>query len=293
MDNPQRAVDRRQTMILFKDVSKVYGNGVAAINKLNMRIYKDEFVFLMGASGAGKSTLIKLLMKEEEPTTGTISVNSRDLSKIRKGSVQKYRRKIGVVFQDFRLLEHKTVFGNVAFAMEIMGKSRKEIQEKVGAALSLMGLSKKADEYPRNLSGGEQQRVALARAIVNSPKILIADEPTGNLDPANAEQIMYLLDLINSQGTTVIVATHAQEMARRMGRRILYLDHGVRNEELSVGDQANHVSDVMKDPGVNPVNVSASFNENAIEAYGAEEDVYGTLFTEDAIDDTERGSSDE
>ena len=209
-------VDRRQTMILFKNVSKVYGNGVVAIQNLNMRIYKDEFVFLMGASGAGKSTLIKLLMKEAE----------------------RYRRQIGVVFQDFRLLENKTVFGNVAFAMEIMGKSRKEIHEKVDAALSLMGLSRKTDEYPRNLSGGEQQRVALARAIVNSPRILIADEPTGNLDPGNAEQIMNLLDLINSQGTTVIVATHAQEMARRMGRRILYLDHGMKNEDLSVAGQS-------------------------------------------------------
>ncbi|MBP5730879.1 MAG: ATP-binding cassette domain-containing protein, partial [Clostridia bacterium] len=187
-------------MILFKNVSKVYGNGVVAIQNLNMRIYKDEFVFLMGASGAGKSTLIKLLMKEEEPTEGKIFVNSRELSLIRKGSVQRYRRQIGVVFQDFRLLENKTVFGNVAFAMEIMGKSRKEIHEKVDAALSLMGLSRKTDEYPRNLSGGEQQRVALARAIVNSPRILIADEPTGNLDPGNAEQIMNLLDLINSQG---------------------------------------------------------------------------------------------
>ena len=283
MDNPQRAVDRRQTMILFKDVSKVYGNGVAAINKLDMRIYKDEFVFLMGASGAGKSTLIKLLMKEEEPTSGTISVNSRDLSKIKKGSVQKYRRKIGVVFQDFRLLEHKTVFGNVAFAMEIMGKSRKEIQEKVGAALSLMGLSKKADEYPRNLSGGEQQRVALARAIVNSPKILIADEPTGNLDPANAEQIMHLLDLINSQGTTVIVATHAQEMARKMGRRILYLDHGVRNDELSVSAQA----EVAKTEG--PVNISASFKENA----ASETDGYESIFTEDGAAGQEGGADNE
>ena len=239
-------VDRRPTMIMFKNVSKVYGNGVVAIQNLNIRIYKDEFVFLMGASGAGKSTLIKLLMKEEEPTDGKIYVNSRELSVIRKGAVQRYRRQIGVVFQDFRLLENKTVFGNVAFAMEIMGRSRKEIRDKVEAALSLMGLSRKADEYPRNLSGGEQQRVALARAIVNTPRILIADEPTGNLDPANAEQIMNLLDLINSQGTTVIVATHAQDMARRMGRRILYLDHGVKNEDLSAPDAQSGEDSVLK-----------------------------------------------
>ena len=138
------------------------------------------------------------------------------------------------------------MFGNVAFAMEIMGRSRKEIRDKVEAALSLMGLSRKADEYPRNLSGGEQQRVALARAIVNTPRILIADEPTGNLDPANAEQIMNLLDLINSQGTTVIVATHAQDMARRMGRRILYLDHGVKNEDLSAPDAQSGEESVLK-----------------------------------------------
>ena len=269
----QRAVDRRQTMILFKDVCKVYGNGVAAINNLNLRIYKDEFVFLMGASGAGKSTLIKLLMKEEDPTSGKISVNSRDLSMIRAGAVQRYRRQLGIVFQDFRLLEHKTVFGNVAFAMEIMGKSRRDINEKVEAALSLMGLSGKTGEYPRNLSGGEQQRVALARAIVNSPRILIADEPTGNLDPANAEQIMYLLDLINSQGTTVIVATHAQEMARKMGRRILYLDHGEKNDDMSSG------VDPSRDPkkAGDRVNISSAFGEFASNV----KEEYTGIFTED------------
>ena len=261
-------------MILFKDVSKVYGNGVTAINNLSLRIYKDEFVFLMGASGAGKSTLIKLLMKEEDPTSGKISVNSRDLSMIRRGAVQRYRRQIGVVFQDFRLLEHKTVFGNVAFAMEIMGKSRKDINEKVEASLSLMGLSKKADEYPRNLSGGEQQRVALARAIVNSPRILIADEPTGNLDPANAEQIMYLLELINSQGTTVIVATHAQEMARKMGRRILYLEHGTRNDNMSSGGGGAEEAMAAGDR----VNISSAFGEFAANVQGEE---YSGLFTED------------
>lgn len=274
MEQPQRAVDRRQTMILFKDVSKVYGNGVAAINNLSLRIYKDEFVFLMGASGAGKSTLIKLLMKEEDPTSGKISVNSRDLSMIKRGAVQRYRRQIGVVFQDFRLLEHKTVFGNVAFAMEIMGKSRKDINEKVEASLSLMGLSKKADEYPRNLSGGEQQRVALARAIVNSPRILIADEPTGNLDPANAEQIMYLLELINSQGTTVIVATHAQEMARKMGRRILYLDHGARDDDMSSGGAGAEEARAAADR----VNISSAFGEFAA---NVQEEEYSSLFTED------------
>ena len=277
MEESQRTIDRRQTMILFRDVTKIYGNGVAAINNLSLRIYKDEFVFLMGASGAGKSTLIKLLMKEEDPTSGTISVNSRNLSQIRRGSVQRYRRQIGVVFQDFRLLENKTVFGNVAFAMEIMGKSRKEINKKVFDVLTLMGLSRKADEYPRNLSGGEQQRVALARAIVNTPRILIADEPTGNLDPANAEQIMKLLDVINKQGTTVIVATHAQELAKQLKRRILYLDHGVGDDESMI-DEAVH--DPAKDD-TGMVNVSASFAEHSGEVEDSEDYGEDTLFTRD------------
>ncbi len=223
-------VQKQKTMIWFDRVQKAFPNGVEAIRGLDFRIADGEFVFLMGASGAGKSTLIKLLMKEEEPSEGRIFVNGRTLSKIRKSSVQKYRRNIGVVFQDFRLLERKTVFENVAFAMEILGASRSEIEERVSLVLELMGLAKK-DEYPVHLSGGEQQRVALARAIINTPKILIADEPTGNLDPENAEQIMQLLLRINERGTTVLVATHAQHMVQTLGKRVIYLDHGMVGQD--------------------------------------------------------------
>ena len=222
---------KRRTMILFDQVQKTYPNGVEAVRKLDFRIYDGEFVFLMGASGAGKSTLIKLLMKEEEPSSGRISVNGRFLSKIRRGSVQKYRRNIGVVFQDFRLLDRKTVFENVAFAMEILGAPRLEIEERVDLVLELMGLSAKKNEYPAHLSGGEQQRVALARAIINTPKILIADEPTGNLDPENAAQIMQLLMRINERGTTVLVATHAEELVRNLDKRVIYLDHGTMKDK--------------------------------------------------------------
>ena len=222
---------KQKTMIWFDRVQKTYPNGVEAIRNLDFRIAEGEFVFLMGASGAGKSTLIKLLMKEEEPSQGRIFVNGRTLSKIRRSAIQKYRRNIGVVFQDFRLLERKTVFENVAFAMEILGASRSEIEERVGLVLELMGLTAKKDEYPTHLSGGEQQRVALARAIINTPKILIADEPTGNLDPENAEQIMQLLLRINERGTTVLVATHAQHMVQELGKRVIYLDHGVVGQD--------------------------------------------------------------
>lgn len=222
---------KRRTMILFDNVRKTYSNGVEAIRGLNFRIYDGEFVFLMGASGAGKSTLIKMLMKEEEPTEGRVSVNGRFLSKIRRSAVQKYRRNIGVVFQDFRLLERKTVFENVAFAMEIIGEPRREIEKKVNLVLDLMGLADKKKEYPTHLSGGEQQRVALARAIINTPKILIADEPTGNLDPDNSRQIMQLLMQINERGTTVLVATHEQEMVRKLNKRVIYLEHGLLDPE--------------------------------------------------------------
>lgn len=222
---------RQRPIISFEDVTKKYQNGVEALRNLSFRIEEGEFVFLMGSSGAGKSTLIKLILLEERPTSGRIYVKSRNVAQIKRAQIQTYRRSIGVFFQDFRLLEKKTVFQNVAFAMEITGASRKEIEEKVNITLSLMGLSAKKKEYPSHLSGGEQQRVALARAIVNGPDILIADEPTGNLDPENSGEIMELLMKINSYGTTVLVATHEQGMAEESGKRIVRLDHGRTVEE--------------------------------------------------------------
>ena len=222
---------RQRPIISFEDVTKKYQNGVEALRNLSFRIEEGEFVFLMGSSGAGKSTLIKLILLEERPTSGRIYVKSRNVAQIKRAQIQTYRRSIGVFSQDFRLLEKKTVFQNVAFAMEITGASRKEIEEKVNITLSLMGLSAKKKEYPSHLSGGEQQRVALARAIVNGPDILIADEPTGNLDPENSGEIMELLMKINSYGTTVLVATHEQGMAEESGKRIVRLDHGRTVEE--------------------------------------------------------------
>ncbi|MDR0288020.1 MAG: cell division ATP-binding protein FtsE [Clostridiales bacterium] len=229
-------------MILFDDVVKTYPNGTQAIKNLSFSIMQGEFVFLMGSSGAGKSTIIKLLMKEEKPTKGKIIVNGRDLSKIRRSGIHKYRRSIGVVFQDFRLLENKNVFNNVSFAMEIVGNSTKEIREQVNLALLLVGLKNKAKNYPNQLSGGEQQRVALARAIVNAPRLIIADEPTGNLDPENSKEIMRLLEEINSKGITVMIATHEQELAQKMGKKIIMLDHGkiddTDDDSLNEGVQA-------------------------------------------------------
>ena len=230
---------RQRPIISFEDVTKKYQNGVEALRNLSFRIEEGEFVFLMGSSGAGKSTLIKLILLEERPTSGRIYVKSRNVAQIKRAQIQTYRRSIGVFFQDFRLLEKKTVFQNVAFAMEITGASRKEIEEKVNITLSLMGLSAKKKEYPSHLSGGEQQRVALARAIVNGPDILIADEPTGNLDPENSGEIMELLMKINSYGTTVLVATHEQGMAEESGKRIIRLDHGRTVEEEAPRQEAS------------------------------------------------------
>ena len=213
-------------IVRFNDVSKVYKNGTQAINNLTFNIEKGEFVFLMGASGAGKSTLIKMLMLEERPTSGKIIVAGRDLSKIGRLRIPSYRQKLGVVFQDFRLIENKSVFENVALALEIVGESRKRIKDKVGIALELVGIADKADRMPDELSGGEQQRTAVARAIVNAPEILIADEPTGNLDPENSEKLLNLLEEINRMNTTVLIATHEQELALRMNKRIIMLEHG-------------------------------------------------------------------
>jgi cell division transport system ATP-binding protein len=195
-------------MVKFTNVTKKYSNGTLALSKVNISIAKGEFVFIVGQSGSGKTTLIKLILKEENPTEGEILVNGYEVSSMNRKEVPYLRRSLGVVFQDFRLLLDKTVYENVAFAMQITEALPKEIRRQVPMALALVGLSRKADMYPAQLSGGEQQRIALARAIVNNPALLIADEPTGNLDPDTAWEIMKLLTEINHRGTTVIVATH-------------------------------------------------------------------------------------
>ncbi len=220
-------------MIEFQNVSKMYVNDVYALYNVNFRIQNGEFVFVVGASGAGKTTLVKLLLKEIEPTAGSIFVDGVDITTLKRREIPYYRRKIGVVFQDFRLLSDKTAYENVAFAMEIIGASRREIRRQVPAALGLVGLGSKAHDYPHQLSGGEQQRVALARALVNNPSILIADEPTGNLDPATSMEIMRIINMINRRGTTVIMATHARNIVNTMRKRVIQLDKGllVRDEQ--------------------------------------------------------------
>lgn len=221
-------------MIEFRNVSKRYGSGdTEAIHDANFRINKGEFAFLVGSSGSGKSTLIKLILKEEEPTSGNIIINGKDTTFLKQSRVPYLRRGMGIVFQDFRLLPDKTVYENVAFAMYVVKATPKHIRRQVPMVLSLVGLADKAKVYPNELSGGEQQRVALARAIVNNPSMLIADEPTGNLDPNTAWDIMGLLNDINLRGTTVVVATHAKDIVDRMNKRVIRIDKGniIRDEK--------------------------------------------------------------
>jgi len=223
-------------LIRFVNVSKEYKNGVKALSNINLSIDKGEFVFIVGPSGAGKSTLIKLILKEENPTDGRIYLNNKDITYVKNRRIPFIRRSVGVVFQDFRLLPNKTVYENVAFAMEIVGAPPKEIRRNVPMVLSMVDLSDKAHNYPNELSGGEHQRVAIARAIVNSPPILIADEPTGNLDPDTAWGIMKVLRDINRRGTTILMATHAKDIVDAMKKRVVEIDKGIiiRDEEKGV-----------------------------------------------------------
>lgn len=214
-------------MITLENVVKSYPNGVGAINGISLHIERGEFVFVVGDSGSGKSTLIKLLLKELEPTEGIIRVNGVNLSRMKKRAIPKYRRKIGCVFQDYRLLKDRNVYENVAFAQRVIATPTKEIKKNVPAMLSLVGLAEKYKSYPKQLSGGEQQRVALARALVNSPDILLADEPTGNLDPKTSREIMKLLEEINARGTTVLVVTHDQDIVNTMKKRVIRMQKGI------------------------------------------------------------------
>lgn len=213
-------------MIVLRKVSKMYSNGVVALENINVKIHKGEFVFFVGSSGAGKSTLVKLLLQEEHPTTGSIIIDGTDITVLKRRQIPYIRRKLGVVFQDFRLLSNKTVFENVAFAMKVVEASKKDIMKQVPRVLSIVGLRGKRDHYPDQLSGGEQQRVSLARALVNNPPVLIADEPTGNLDPDTAWGIMEVLKEINHRGTTVIMATHARDIVNSMRQRVITVEKG-------------------------------------------------------------------
>ena len=214
-------------MIEVKNLTKTYKTGNKALKGINIQIQDGEFVFIMGRSGSGKSTLLKLLLKELEPTSGQMIVNDMDLEKMPRRYIPKYRRRLGMVFQDFRLLKDKTAYENVAFAQRVIGVSSREIKKNVPEMLRLVGLSSKYKAYPNQLSGGEQQRVAIARALINSPEILLADEPTGNLDVHNSMEIMELLEEINRRGTTVLVVTHSREIVAEMGKRVITLTRGV------------------------------------------------------------------
>ena len=225
-------------MIKLEHVSKSYTAGIPALNDVSLDIEEGEFVFIVGDSGSGKSTLIKLLLKELEPTEGTITINNKKLNKIKRRQIPKFRRNIGVVFQDFRLLKDRNIYDNVAFAQKVIGESNRSIKKNVPSMLSMVGLAAKYRSYPRQLSGGEQQRVAIARALINEPKILLADEPTGNLDGNNAWEIMKLLEEINSRGTTVVVVTHNMEIVKAMNKRVITMKKGVVVED-SEGDYSD------------------------------------------------------
>ena len=228
--------------IEFSNVSKQYKNGVSALYDLNLSIEKGDFVFIIGGSGSGKSTLIKLLYREEKPTKGTIMVGGINVSKLRNRKVYRLRRKLGIVFQDYRLLPKLTVYENVSFALEAIGEKKSEIRPKVLKALELVGLKNKVREYPDNLAGGEQQRVAIARAIVNNPPLLICDEPTGNLDPARSLEIVKLIEEINKKvGTTVLMVTHDEVIVNKMKKHVIALKDGHLFKDYKKGEYINEI----------------------------------------------------
>ena len=226
-------------MIKISNVTKIYDNGTKGLDGVSLEINKGDFAFIIGSSGSGKTSLIRMLLKEIDPTSGKVHINNTDITALSYKQVPLFRRQLGVVFQDFKLLPNKTVYENVAFAMQVTEATGRDIRRNVPTALAMVGLGKKAKAYPNQLSGGEKQRCALARAIVNNPPILIADEPTGNLDPDTAWEIMMLLDDINMRGTTVVCATHAKDIVDRMQKRVISIKHGqlVRDTEQGGYDE--------------------------------------------------------
>ena len=228
-------------MINMHHVTKIFENGAKGANDLSLTINRGEFVFFVGSSGSGKTTLVRLLLKEIDPDQGRIIVDGQDITTLNHRELPFYRRKLGVVFQDFRLLKNKTVYDNVAFAMQIVEASYREIRRTVPQILALVGLAKKAKAYPNQLSGGEQQRTALARAIVNKPPLLIADEPTGNLDPTTAWEIMNLLEDINYRGTTIVIATHARDIVDDMQKRVIGLRGGELIKDVDKGGYIDEI----------------------------------------------------
>jgi len=252
-------------MIRLEHVSKSYAEGIPALDDISIQIKEGEFVFVVGDSGSGKSTLIKLLLKELEPTNGKIYINGQEIGGIRRRQIPVFRSQIGVVFQDFRLLKDRNVYDNVSFAMHVIGSSGRTIRKKVPQMLSMVGLAAKYRSYPKQLSGGEQQRVAIARALVNQPKILLADEPTGNLDNNNAWEIMNLLEEINARGTTVVVVTHNLEIVRIMKKRVIEIDKGI----------------IVNDGGAESTEWEKAITDKAKGVYLTGDKVAGGFFDED------------
>ena len=255
-------------MIEFRNVSKVYNNGTEALHNINLKVEKGEFVFIVGSSGAGKSTFLKLIMCEERPNQGQIIVDGTDVSRIRKGKIPYIRRKMGIVFQDFRLIDHMTVYDNVAFAMRVVGASPRTIRKRVPYILSLVGLQHKAKHYPTELSGGERQRVGLARALVNNPSMIVADEPTGNIDPALSFEIVDLLSEINRRGTTVLMVTHEHSLVKHFHKRIIQIHSGDIVADTAAM-QDSYAPPARQEPGPEPEDDYAEYDNS--ETYEPEE----------------------
>lgn len=303
-------------MIEFRNVSKVYNNGTEALHNVNLNVEKGEFVFIVGSSGAGKSTFLKLITCEERPTSGSIFVDNVDVSRLRKGKIPYVRRKMGMVFQDFRLIDHMTVYDNVAFAMRVVGARPSTIKKRVPYILSLVGLQHKAKHYPSELSGGERQRVGLARALVNNPSMIIADEPTGNIDPALSFEIVDLLSEINRRGTTVLMVTHEHSLVKHFHKRIIQIHSGeIVADTASMQDTyapperySDSVEDVEQDDdyaeydndepyepaeidtGEEPDTSRGDDAGTCSESYG-EEDVDGDYWEEEEEEDDDGGQS--
>jgi cell division transport system ATP-binding protein len=227
--------ETEEPIIELHNITLIYPNGTRALNHVDLSVKKGEFVFLVGQTGSGKSSLMKLIYRENDPTMGLVYVEGKEISEMKRSQIPYLRRRIGVIFQDFRLLGHKTVFENVAYALQVTGASRYVIPRKVTKALTLVNLREKADRLPSQLSGGEQQRAAIARALINDPVILLADEPTGNLDPDSSWDIMQILSKVNARGTTVLVATHNQQMVDVMQKRVIVMQHGEIAQDVSRG----------------------------------------------------------
>lgn len=287
-------------MIEFKNVSKTYDNGTKALKDVSLKIEDGEFVFIVGASGAGKSTLLKILMREEVPSAGTVIINNYNLNKLKKREIPYFRRTLGIVFQDFRLIPNMSVFDNVAFAMRVIGAKEKEIRKRVPYLLSLVGLASKARNLPNELSGGEQQRVALARALVNNAKMIIADEPTGNIDPEMSYEIVDLLDHINATGTTVVMVTHEHSLVKQFNHRVIKIDSGEvvadmeDAESISVNEETHNISTEGEEkketpgmfffePGTNRE------NEDFFASFGLDKEIGSSVEFDDPseIDDTD------